>query len=211
MQKGDFVTISYIGKLKEGGHTFEKGEKVAVVVGAGFVIPGLEIALEQMKVGEKKEITVSPENGFGERSQDLIKIVPESEMKKHNIQPQVGMPVEADGRRGKVMSVTSGRVTIDFNHPLAGKMLVYDLEIIGKVAGNEQKITTLIKGFSGLEPTSVTINGDMTEIVLPPLLHPVVKKKLADEIRKYTGLNRVKFSEIFDRPKAETEKTEAGA
>ncbi|MFH0830153.1 MAG: peptidylprolyl isomerase [Candidatus Aenigmatarchaeota archaeon] len=211
MQKGDFITITYTGKLKEGGHTFEKAEKVPVVLGAGFIITGLEHALEQMKVGEKKTVEVEPEKGFGERTQELVKVVPETEMKRHNVQPQVGMPVEADGRRGRVVSVTNGRVTIDFNHPLAGKALVYDVEIIGKIEGREQKISALVKGFSSLEPTSVTITGDMVEIILPPLLHPVVKKRLADEIRKYTNLNRVKFSEIFEKPKAEVDKADHGA
>lgn len=211
MQKGEMIRITYTGKLKEGGHKFDNGDKVPVVVGAGFVIPGLDEALEHMEVGEKKTVEVLPAKGFGERSTELVKTVPEAEMKRHDVRPQVGMPIEADGRRGRIMSIASGRVTIDFNHPLAGKVLIYEVEVTGKVEGKEQKISALIKFFANIEPNSVKVVGDTAEILVPPLLHPVVKKRIADEIRKHAGVNTIKFSEIFEKPKADSEKEDHGA
>jgi len=211
MQKGEMIRITYTGKLKEGGHKFDGGDKVPVVVGAGFVIPGLDEALEHMQIGEKRTVEVLPDKGFGERNAELMKIVPEAEMKRHNIQPQVGMPVEADGRRGRIMSTNSGRVTIDFNHPLAGKVLVYEVEVTGKVEGKEHKISALIKFFANIEPSSVKVTGDTAEILIPPLLHPVVKKRIADEIRKHAGVSTIKFSEVFEKPKDDAEKEDHGA
>src|SRR3989338_7894131 len=186
MQKDDFVKISYTGKLKEAGQIFDKAEGVQIIVGEGFVIPGVDEALLEMKVGEKKTFEVEPAKAFGDRNPDLLKLVPESEFRKRDIEPRVGMPVDADNLRGRVISVASGRVRVDFNHPLAGKVLVYDLEVKEKIEKPEEKI-------------SVALAGKDAEITVPPVIHPAYKKRIADEIRKFLGFERIKFVEVFDK------------
>jgi FKBP-type peptidyl-prolyl cis-trans isomerase 2 len=91
MQKGDFVYISYVGRIKESGEIFDttseeiarkegvynpeiKYEDVPIIIGAGFVIPGLDEELEKMNVGEKKIVEIEPKKAFGERREDLIKL-----------------------------------------------------------------------------------------------------------------------------------------
>ena len=91
MQKGDFVRIDYVGKL-ESGEIFDltredvaKAEKIhsekirygpiSVVLGAGFILPGLEKAIEAMEPGDKKTVTIEPADGFGQRKPDMVKTV----------------------------------------------------------------------------------------------------------------------------------------
>lgn len=204
MQKDDFVKISYVGKLKEGGQIFDKAEGVQIVLGEGFVLPGLDEALLGMNAGENKTIEVQPAKAFGERNPELVKIVPESEFKRRDIELKIGMPVDADGARGRIVSIASGRVRVDFNHPLAGKVLVYDLEVKEKIEKTEEKIKGLINFYSKIEPekVSVAVGEKEVEITVPPIIHPVYKKRIADEIRKFLGLEKTKFVEVFEASEA---------
>ena len=208
MQKGEIVRVSYTGKMKESGETFDKGEEVPMVVGAGFGIPGLEEALEQMKMGEKRTVEVSPTKGFGEHNNELVSVVPEAEMKRHNVQPKQGMSMDTDRGRCRVVSVANGRVTLDFNHPLAGKTLIYEIEVKEKIENKTEQVKAMVQIFTRMEPSHITVDGNVTEITMPPLLHPVMKKRLADEIRRHAGIDTIKFIEVFEKPKADTQKKE---
>ncbi len=201
MQKDDFIKISYTGKIKEAGQIFDTADGVQIIVGEGFVIPGVDEALLSIGVGEKKTLEVSPEKAFGDRNPDLLKLVPESEFRKRDIEPRVGMPVDADNARGRVVSVASGRVRVDFNHPLAGKVLVYDLEVKEKIEKPEEKIKGLVNFYSKIEAekVSVALAGKDAEITVPPVIHPAYKKRIADEIRKFLGFERTKFVEVFEK------------
>jgi FKBP-type peptidyl-prolyl cis-trans isomerase SlyD len=176
-----------------------------VVVGGGYVLPGLDDALLQMNVGEKKTLDVPPEKAFGERDQTKVHTLPESEFKKHGTTPKPGMVVEANDMRGRVVSVTSGRVTVDFNHPLAGKVLVYELEITGKIERTEEKVLAIVSYFTKLEAPNITakVLGREADVTLPPVVHPVYKKRIASEIMKYTETEKVRFSEVFEKGKAQ--------
>ena len=201
MKKDDFVRINFEGKIKETGKVFDSGKSVGIVVGGGYVLPGLDESLLQMNVGEKKNMDVEPKKAFGERDQSLVHTVPEAEFKKHGTTPTPGMTIEADNRRGRVMSVSSGRVKIDFNHPLAGKVLNYNVEIIEKIEKPEEKIKAIVTYFTKFEGTKieVTLNGKEVELIVPPLIHPAYKKRISDEIMKFMDVEKVKFSEIFEK------------
>ncbi len=205
MQQNDFIRISYVGKIKESGQEFDKGELVPVIVGANYVIPGMEDALKEMNLNEKKTFDVQPEKAFGGRDPKLVKIVPESEFKRHNTRPYPGMVLNADNAIGKVLSVSSGRVKVDFNHPLAGKVLTYEVEVKEKVDSKEDKINMIIDFFTkiGKDKAAIKIDGDTTEITLPPVVPGVIKKKISDDIIKYVGPKTVKFLEVFEKPKEE--------
>ncbi len=200
MQKNDFIRISYSGKIKETSQEFDKGE-APVVVGAKFVLPGIDEALEQMQIGEKKTVEVAPEKGFGQREQKYIKLVPVSQFRKNNMEPYPGMIVSADNAHGRVLSVNSGRVRVDFNHPLAGKVLVYDVEIKSKIDDSKEKIKSLVEFFAKVPANkiSVEIKDKEAEITVPPMVSPVYKKKIADDVRTYVGIEKVKFSEVYEK------------
>ena len=123
MQEKDFVKIKYSGIMKENNMQLDSADDAPIIVGAKWVIPGVDDALKEMNVGEKKKVEIAPEKGFGPRNPKLIKLVPLAEFKKHGQNPQPGMVINADNMKGRVLSVSGGRVKIDFNHPLAGRTL----------------------------------------------------------------------------------------
>ncbi len=153
MEKGDLVLVNYIGRTD--GEIFdltyediaeEKGikredanyEPIPVLVGEEYVIEGFEEAVGDLEVGDEETIEVEPEKGYGERDSDKVETYPEKEFKKQGVNVRPGEELMIGNQRGKVISVGSGRVRIDFNHPLAGKTLEYDVEIVEKVEDDEE-------------------------------------------------------------------------
>ena len=205
MQTNDFVVVNYSGKIKDNSLEFDKGDSLPIIVGVNYTLKGIDKALLEMQVGEKKTIEISPEDGFGNRDEKLIRLVPLNEFKKHNTDPIPGMVVEADNRRGRVMSVSGGRVKVDFNHPLSGKTLIYDLEIKQKLEDVESKVRALVKMYTQMdEKVNIATFEKDIEIELPPLINSLYKKKIADDVMKFLGFEKVKFVETFEKPKEET-------
>lgn len=154
MQKGDMVLVNYIGKsdgeifdltVKEkaeeaGLHTEERDySPIPVIIGENYVIEGFEDALLDMEVGDEKEVEIESDKAYGSRSSDKVETYPEREFEKQDVQVRVGEEVMIGNQRGKVISKGSGRVKIDFNHPLAGKDLEYWIEVKEKVEDDEEK------------------------------------------------------------------------
>ncbi|WP_297068976.1 peptidylprolyl isomerase [Thermococcus sp.] len=167
VQKGDVIRLHYTGKVRETGGIFDTtSEEVAkeagiykedgtygpvpIAVGAGHVLKGLDEQLEGLDVGGKYEIIVPPEKGFGKRDPKLIKTFTLGQFRREGLHPFPGMDIEVDtheGRklRGRVLSVSSGRVRVDFNSPLAGKHLIYEVEILEKVEDPIEKVKALLE------------------------------------------------------------------
>lgn len=100
--------------------------------GAGMIIPGLEKELLGMKVGDKKTVTVKPEEGYGLVLQEAIKRVPKDAISNANelkVGDMVGASNGGHTFRAVVKEIGEKEITLDFNHPLAGKELVFDVEI----------------------------------------------------------------------------------
>ncbi len=206
MKKGDVIYIEYVGRL-ENGEIFdltdeELAEKegvrsprgrygaVPVVIGEGFVIKGLEQALKAMKVGEEKEVVVPPERGFGKRDSKKIKLVTEKWLEKRNIPPTPGLVVDFGTVKGRIQSVSGGRVRIDFNNPLAGKRLKYKVTVVKRVKGDKNKIAAVTEYFTGKKPGVSISKGKATvDADLPPHLREVV----SDLVMKITDIKKLNF------------------
>ena len=212
MQMNDFIRIKYTAKIKENGVEFDKNDDMPLVVGAEWIMKPLDNALLHMKISDKKTVEIEPEHGFGKRNEKLIKTVPLAEFKKHGQNPVPGMILNADNMAGKVLSVSSGRVKIDFNHPLAGKTLVFDLEIIKQMKKPDEKIISIIEWFMKprtepdkdlLQKVGVKIEGKEVNILLPNLitLNSVYKRKISDDIINFLGMEKIMFMEIFEKQK----------
>lgn len=217
MNKGDFVRIEYIGKTDTGevfdltSETIAKEEgiynpkyayqPIPVVVGEGFVVKGLDEAIESMNVGEEKEVSVSPEKAFGSRDPKLVKLIPESEFHKQQIDPQPGMVFDMQGFKGRIQSVSSGRVRVDFNNPLAGRTLTYKLKIIEKVEKTEEKVRSLIQFWTGID-SEIKLNGKTAEATVTEGrdMPQDLQRQISDIITKYVPqVEEVKFSVIFKK------------
>ena len=135
-KKGDNVKVHYKGKLTSGEQfdSSEGREPLAFTVGAGQMIKGFDEAIPGMAVGEKKTINIAQENAYGEKNMEAI-----IEFPKANIPPdmnlEVGMRLQLQNEAGNpipvvVIEVKEEAVILDANHELAGKELVFDIELV---------------------------------------------------------------------------------
>lgn len=136
IQNGSKVKIHYTGRL-ENGEVFDTSlqdgrEALEFVVGSGQMIPGFETGILGMQLGETKKITMSPESAYGEVREDLQFEVPIT-----NVPPtvQIGQTLQAEFEEGvpvlfTVTDIKLDSVVLDGNHPLAGKNLEFDIEVI---------------------------------------------------------------------------------
>lgn len=133
----DDLVVSLAYKLTVDGDVLDEagdGDALEFLQGHGNIISGLETQLAGMKVGESKSVVVPPATGYGEIDNELIDEVSLSEFPKE-VTPEIGMELEVkdeDGNEmyGKVLSIEGDTATMDFNHPLAGKELHFDVKIV---------------------------------------------------------------------------------
>lgn len=134
-KQGDTVTVQYVGKLPDGtvfDTSYERGP-LQFTIGQGQIIPGFEQAVIGMEVGENKNITLEPDQAYGPHMAEMVLEV-ERERFPEDIQPEVGQLLQVQ-QAGQVIPVTVTEVTeqvitLDANHPLAGKSLVFDIELV---------------------------------------------------------------------------------
>jgi peptidylprolyl isomerase len=135
-KQGDTVHVHYTGRLDD-GTVFDSSngrEPLEFTIGEGQVIPGFEQAVDGMAVGEKAAAQVPPEKAYGPRSDQLVLNV-QRERFPDSVAPEVGQRFTMTTEDGQQVPVTvtetaSESVTIDANHPLAGKELTFDLELV---------------------------------------------------------------------------------
>jgi len=215
VNKGDFVKIEYTGFLDDGtvfDTTYEAEAKkanvhnpkikyapVLMIVGSRRMIAGLEDAVEGMEIGAEKEVTIKPDEGFGQRNPELISIVPLSHFEREKIAPAPGMAVNIDDRDGIVRSVGGGRVIVDFNHPLAGQTLKYKVKVASLLDKVVDKAKALLDdvGVSG----DASSEGDILTFTTkadPSMEYTSRKYMLLMAIKDFvSGVNTVKFNEEY--------------
>jgi FKBP-type peptidyl-prolyl cis-trans isomerase 2 len=133
---GQTVQIHYTGRFEDGTvfDTSAEREPLEFKLGAGHVIPGMDNAVEGMEVGDKKTVSIEPSEGYGSRDERLVQQVPKSALPKE-IDPAVGMQLQSQAPDGQVMQlivteVADEAITVDANHPLAGRTLEFDIELV---------------------------------------------------------------------------------
>ncbi|MEA3471333.1 MAG: peptidylprolyl isomerase [Thermodesulfobacteriota bacterium] len=135
IKHGDTISVNYTGKL-ESGEVFDSSEgnpPLKFTVGAGQLIKGFDDAVVGMKKGEKKSVTISSENAYGERIDDRVVDFPKTNIPE-DMQMTIGMVVQLSDESGRafpavVTEINDDAVKMDVNHPLAGKDLIFDIEI----------------------------------------------------------------------------------
>lgn len=143
--KNAVVAIDYT--LTDGdGQVLDTSEgrgPLAYLHGAGNIIPGLEKALEGKDEGEKVNVSVPPEEGYGQRDESLIQAVPKK-MFAETAEPEPGMQFQAQGPDGArvltILKVEDEQVTVDANHPLAGQELNFDVAVVNVREASEEEL-----------------------------------------------------------------------
>lgn len=135
-QPGDTVTVHYTGKLQNGTvfDSSQDGEPLTFTLEAGQVIPGFEQGVVGMIPGETRTVDIPSELAYGPREKDLLIQIDRTQFPE-GVEPQVGQQFEVGQSDGSTLVVTVAdvapdQVTLDANHPLAGKDLTFDIELV---------------------------------------------------------------------------------
>ena len=134
-KNGDTVRIHYTGTLADGSmfDSSEGQEPLEITLGSGEVIPGFEAAIQGMQPGQKKEVTIPSGEAYGAHNSEWVLVIDRGDF-PDNIEPEVGQQLQlSQGGQSFVVTVTdvtAANVTLDANHPLAGKDLTFELELV---------------------------------------------------------------------------------
>ena len=139
--EGKKVSVHYIGTLDNGeefDNSFKRDEPIEFKVGEGMVIEGFDKAVREMEVGEKKTVAIPPEQAYGQFSEDALVEMPleDDNPMAQEIRNRIGKPIMMSGEEGfqqaiiKEIKDEGKTVVLDFNHPLAGKTLNFELTLV---------------------------------------------------------------------------------
>jgi FKBP-type peptidyl-prolyl cis-trans isomerase 2 len=155
VKKNDFIEIEFTGRANsEVFDTTDINEAkkmgiesdvkpIIISIGNDMLLKGFDNFLVGKEIGKQYKLTLSPENAFGKRNPAMIKIIPIKIFKEKDIYPYQGMTVQLDNHVARILSVSGGRVTVDFNNPIAGKEVEYEFRIIKKIEDNSEKVNSL--------------------------------------------------------------------
>ena len=155
LDKSSLVLVDYTARVKDTNEIFEttreeeakktdhydpsrKYEPRLVSVGESWVLKGLDEALANANVGDKMNVEVSPDKGFGDRDPSKVRMIPQRKLGEKADEVSVGDVIEVDDRTGIVRYVGSGRIQVDFNHRFAGRTLLYDVIVLKKLESVEE-------------------------------------------------------------------------
>ncbi len=197
IQKKDFIEIEFVGRVKD-GEVFDSNipEEVKKLsknidakpfrysVGEGMFLKGIDDFLIGKEIGKEYQIELSPENAFGKRNPNLIYLIPAKAFREQNLNPIPGAVFNFDGRVAKVLSVSGGRVRVDFNNPLAGREVVYTVRVLRKIYDIKEKVDSLNEFFF---KKKINFKIDGKKIILMP----------EEGIKKFVELFKDKLREIL--------------
>ncbi len=238
VEKGDFILVKITGKTQRGKVFRVSSEEDAKTAGIydeqkakqgfyspdfvivskpGFLNEGLTETIENMNYFEKKSVRIPPTKAFGKRDPKKIERIGIAKFRKLNEgkNPEIGQDftkqTQGQVQRGTVTSVVQGRVIVDYNHPLAGQLLDYNIEVIDKIEDFNEKIEYFMisKGIPKEDVENFEVSHDITnktlEIVIPKSFLfqnlTYLKFGLAMDIQTYMSdeIGDVKFIEIFEK------------
>lgn len=231
INENDWIKIDYTGRLKENSKIFDTTmEEVArkehvfdekrgyspLLCRAGdekFLIPGLARQLVGLELEATHTIEVPVKDAYGERDTSKIEMVPTKKLRKANIDPRVGNRVQLAGKTGTIIWAGGGRTRVDYNHPLAGKDLVFEVTIKEQITNDDQVLKEIIsRRLPGvnLDETAIETSEKPKTIIisLPNYLMfmeglAIAKYTLGTDLNEFLGYEVVKIQDVFDYQKKE--------
>jgi len=203
IKKHDFVEIEYTGRLKDTNEVFdttdvntakeaqifsEKGEysPVIICIGEHQILKGIDEFLEGKEPG-KYTLDLPAAKAFGAKNPKLVTMVPTSKFTEQGIKPVPGLRLNIDNYVGIVKTVSGGRTVVDFNHPLAGRDVSYDLKANRIVTEKKAQVEALLKVLLGLK-VPVELKEKKAIITFPSELPEPISKESAKKIAELTSL-----------------------
>jgi len=214
INEGDFIKISYTGKLEDGSIFDTTNEEVArvhnihdpngryggdvIIIGVNQMISGLEEDIKEHEAGYEGTVTIPPEKAFGDRNPKLLRDLPlrRFEQKLHE-----GMVVQYDGKQGTVLKVMGRHARVDFNIHMAGHVITYDYKIDAVLEDLKEKAVGLSALYMSKE-MDIEIDGTVARVSVPLefnyLQHWLnTKAQMALDMLKYTELTEVLYVETY--------------
>ena len=204
IKKNDFVELDYTGRLKDTNDVFDTTDEktakdaqifaknaeykpIVICVGESHILPGIDEFIEGKELG-KFTLTLEPEKAFGKKDSGMIKMIPTSKFEEQGIKPVPNLRLNIDGMVGIIKSVSSGRTVVDFNHPLAGKDVVYELKLNKIVTDKKVQLESVLKVLLGIRSPKIAMDGNKATVEIPPL-PPQILDELAKRLKDMTGLD----------------------
>ena len=226
VKEGSLIYVDYVAKTKDDGMIFDltleevakaenlysekdRYEPILVAVGSNWLLEAIEEALVGMKVDESKTIDVPPERGAGKRDPSLVKKIAKMRLEKQGVRIQKGERVTVGKEQGVITQVLGRTAILDFNPPLAGKTLVFDVTVKGIISDSNDKIMAVLKRrLPGIPPDkySVKIKGKTITIEFPKESRYIQDFQYAeigvamDALKVITTAEKVKMVVTYDRP-----------
>ncbi|MDD4653176.1 MAG: peptidylprolyl isomerase [Methanothrix sp.] len=212
VKNGDFIRIDYTESVDgqaiaatDKDVATEKGifdEEIQygphlIVIGAGQLVKGFEEDLIGKEIGYSGKVEIPAEKAFGLRDPKKVEIVPLNRFKDKK--PVVGMRVGVENKVGTVTRIIGRKVSVDYNHPLVDKTIVYEFKIVESVEDRLEKLKALIKTFSRMD-LEAEIKDDVAVITVPWELSYykewlMIRRGLAEMIIQHLGLKEVDYVE----------------
>ncbi len=226
-EKGTLVYVNYTAKVKDTGEPIEttieeeakkldihdadrRYEPRLVAVGEDWVLKGLDEEIAKMDVGEKKTAELPPDRAWGDRDPTLMRMVPLRKFGEKADELRVGDVVEMDNRIAVIRFIGSGRAQVDFNHRLAGKTLIYEIDALRKVEPGEDTIRSLMKRRFPGEGEKIEFSQDDGEVsvTIPEEAFlveglQIIKRGIANDVLHFVPeVKKVTFTEVYPRKEA---------
>ncbi|WMT51751.1 MAG: peptidylprolyl isomerase [Ferroplasma sp.] len=231
MNDGDFIELSFemragqdkklistskedLAKKEDIFDDKKKYKNAVIVIGTEGLFKEINDSFKQAEIGKEYEVTVPAKDAYGMRDNKNIKVVPMREFQRNKINPEIGKEVNINNKVGKIISVTPGRVLIDYNHELAGKDLYYKYQVVKVIDDVKEKVNAIIDmDYTDSEEFTVDINNDLISIQIPENAKFDVnwidsKFKIANDIRKYIPDKDVEIKELYKREEKKEEAAE---
>jgi len=180
-----------------------KYRPLTTIVGAGRVMAGLDSSLEGAEVGKKTIVEIPPSEGAGEWDARKVEIFPMRDFAKEEYQPYPGMEVSIKNKTGRIVTVMSGRVRVDFNLPMAGKTIRYEYTITNKASKpDEMALGIIAMDYGSSEDFLVWGSDDLMEITLPEICKYdqnwfIMKYRVVGDLREHTNFKSIRFIEEY--------------
>lgn len=200
VEKNDFVKIEFDiyandklvqttdeKKGKESNLQVEKYGAQTIIVGKEFILKALdEDLMKNAKTGAQATLDLKPENAYGKRNKDLIKVLPKSAFDEHKMRAVPGIVYDFNGTLGTVKSVIGGRVMVDFNHPFANKNIRLVYKVVEKIEDIKEKINSVFSIILKMpqDKFKVEKKDKIIEIQIPQEIISI-KKTLAKSLEEF--------------------------
>jgi FKBP-type peptidyl-prolyl cis-trans isomerase 2 len=202
--ENDFVLINFVGRVKSSGKIFDLTKKevadsegiksenfkfnpVLVIPSSNYVLKAVAKSLLNKSVGDKYVLEVKAEDAFGKFDPKLVKTFGIGSFRENGVNPAVGDVLMLDNALATVLSVSGGRVLVSFNNPLAGKDLIYEIEIVRTIEDQNEKCAAVFEHYAGKAPQKTEINENKVIFSYNEDIKPYILDAIRSDIEKYVG------------------------